>query len=87
MTIIDMPEYTFYNTKTKKHEDVFMSIAARESYLTKNPHIVQRITKPPARGDVVRLGIKKPDRGFRDVLDKVSKAHPGGYRGNSINKF
>jgi hypothetical protein len=28
--------------------------------------------------DPTRLGIKKPDSGFRDVLDKVKKAHPRG---------
>lgn len=73
-----MPEYTFYNTKTKKYIEKTMSIAAREQYLKDNPHIEQRITKAPARGDIVRLGLKKPDQGFREVLAKVKEAHPGG---------
>lgn len=36
-------------------------------------------------GDPIRLGIKKPDAGWNDVLSKVKKAHPKGNWSN--NKF
>ena len=31
-----------------------------------------------AIGDPIRLGVKKPDAGWNDVLQKVKSAHPGG---------
>ena len=34
-------------------------------------------------GDPMRMGIKRPDAGWGDVLNKVKKAHP---RGNWDNK-
>jgi hypothetical protein len=44
--------------------------------------IVQLATAA-AFGDPIRMGIKRPDSGFGEVLGKIKKAHP---RGNWNNK-
>jgi putative FmdB family regulatory protein len=36
-------------------------------------------------GDTVRLGIRKPDREFRDVLKNIKKNHP--HHGENINRY
>lgn len=63
------------NTDTNEEFEIRLSIADRESYLRDNPHIIQIFKKFPSIGDSVRLGIKKPDRAFNDVLLKAKKAH------------
>lgn len=79
-----MPTYTFKNKKTGKQWDDIMSISDKEAYLEANPHIQQLIVKPLSMGDPVRVGRKKPDDGFRDVLREIKKKHP---RGGGINTF
>jgi len=41
-------------------------------------HIEQSITSA-ALGDPIRLGVKRPDSGWGDVLSKVKAAHPNGH--------
>lgn len=57
-------------------------MSERETYLEENPHVKQTIKKAPALGDSVRLGLRKPDQGFREVLQKA-KVH----KHNTINDF
>lgn len=52
-----------------------MPISELDEYKAQNPHLQQLIKTAPAIADPTRLGIKKPDSGFRDVLKKVKKAH------------
>lgn len=47
-------------------------------------HITQQATAANF-GDPIRMGLKKPDAGFGDVLKKIKKAHPAGNWSN--NKF
>lgn len=60
-----------------------MSIAERDELL-KDPDVEQLIVSALSIGDPIRLGIKKPDDGFRDVLREVKKAHP---KGGGVNTF
>lgn len=78
-----MPTYTFHNKETGETFEKFMSISAREEYLKDNPQYETLITGAPLIGDPIRLGLRKPDNGFREVLAKAKEAHP---RGN-INTF
>lgn len=71
-----MPSYSFKNTETNEQWVDSMSIADKEQYLADNPHIIQELTSAPSLGDPVRLGIRRIDNGFRDVLRSVKKAHP-----------
>lgn len=70
-----MPTYSMKNTLTEEVTDVWLSMAEREKYLADNPHIVQVFTTVPPILDSVRLGIRKVDRGFNDVLQKAKGAH------------
>jgi hypothetical protein len=63
------------NTLTDEEFEIRLSMAEREQYLSDNPHITQIFTKFPATLDSVRLGIRKPDRAFNDVLQKAKNAH------------
>ena len=79
-----MANYTFYNSKTKKTFDIDMPISELDSYKAQNPHLEQQIKTAPALADPTRLGIRKPDSGFRDVLKRIKKASG---RSNKINTW
>lgn len=70
-----MPTYTFENTQTGEVTEEFMSISAFEEYCAANPHLKTIITQAPPIGDPIRLGLKKPDAGFRDVLKNIKSHH------------
>lgn len=70
-----MPTYDMKNTLTDEEFEIQLSMAEREAYLQDNPHIKQIFKKFPATLDSVRLGIRKPDRAFNDVLQKAKNAH------------
>lgn len=78
-----MANYTFINTKTNREEDLSMPISELDEFKARNPHMQQIIKTAPALADPTRLGVKKPDAGFRDVLKKVKKAH----RGSTVNTW
>jgi hypothetical protein len=44
------------------------------------------IRSAPALGDSVRLGLRHPDNGFKDVLKKIHEATPGS-RLDKNNKY
>jgi len=70
-----MANYTFFNTETNREEDLSMPISELDEFKARNPHMQQIIKTAPAIADPTRLGLKKPDAGFRDVLKKVKRAH------------
>lgn len=68
-----MPMYEFIDNNTQEVFTKFMSVAAMEEYLEQNKHIQIHFSSAPALGDSVRLGIRKPDQNFRDMLKHISK--------------
>lgn len=80
-----MPTYSFRDKNTQETFDKRMSYADKVEFLEENPHLESIITSAPGLGDPVRLGLRKPDQGFRDVLKnmKSNKA----YSNNKINDF
>lgn len=78
-----MPTYNFIDKNTGEVIERMMKIAEREEFLKDNPNYEPILLGPPGIGDPVRLGVRKPDQGFREVLQKAKAAHP---RGN-INTF
>lgn len=72
-----MANYTFYDPDLDREFDISMPISELDDYKAKNPHLRQ-VIKTLNVADPTRLGLKKPDSGFRDVLDKVKRAHPRG---------
>lgn len=69
-----MPTYTFKHKETEEEFTTILSLSAREQFLEENPDYIQ---VPPvvAFGDSVRLGIRRIDDGFNDVLKKAKNAH------------
>jgi hypothetical protein len=82
-----MPSYTFKDINTGDEFTTIMSMTEREEYLKANPHIQQQLIAAPALGDSIRLGLKKPDDGFRDRLREIKKAHSRGFTKSSVNTF
>lgn len=83
-----MPSYSFRNDETNEEFDMTLSLSEREAFLQNNPNITQIIKRAPSIGDSVRLGLRKPDDGFRDVLRNVKDHHPGSRKTkNTINDF
>lgn len=78
-----MANYTFYNTTTDEEFDISMPMSELDPYKENNPHLKQ-VIRSVNIADPTRLGMKKPDSGFRDVLKKIKKAHP---RGKGINTW
>ena len=70
-----MPIYTFHNTRTGKVYDEMMTISEMEDYLQKNKHIKQQIHTINIVGGVSGISYKQ-DQGFKEVLSKISDAHP-----------
>ena len=79
----NMPTYTFRNKDSEEIFDKIMSWDSREEYLKENPNL-EVLIGAPAMGDVVRLGIRKPDQGFNEVLSKI---HAANYRSNLSDKL
>ena len=78
--------YTFLNTETQQVEEHSMRMSEYDEFKEKNPHL-DRYHEPgrgPAMGYSVRLGIRKPDNGFREVLSKISDAN---YKSNLRGKL
>ncbi len=72
-----MPIYTVRNNLTGEVKDITIKIAAREQYLSDNPDCEFIITQAPSIGDSVRLGIKRPDNAWKEVLQKIDARTPG----------
>lgn len=70
-----MPVYSMMNKETNEEFEVNMSNSDRELYLEENPHIIQVFRRFPGYCDPVRVGIRKTDSEFRDVLSKAKNAH------------
>lgn len=69
-----MPTYTFTNQETGDEFTETMTISERNEFLEKNPHIKQNLATP-GFADPVRLGVRKVDSSFNDVLIKAKSAH------------
>ena len=70
-----MPTYRFYNKRTKKEYTDLMSISEMEEFIQKK-HI--KLLPPTTLNIVSSVGNidSKTDNGWKEVLSKVSEAHP-----------
>lgn len=78
-----MPSYSFRDENTLEEFEEVMSNSARELLLEENPHIKQTFKRFPGIVDSVRIGVRRPDDNFRDVLKKAKNAH----KYNTVNDF
>lgn len=77
-----MPTYTFENTDNGNRENITMRISKLSDYKKNNPHMKQ-ILGTFGISDPIRMGLRKPDDGFRDRLKDIKKAH----KGSTINTW
>lgn len=70
-----MPTYNIMNIETEEVSEVNMKFEELETFLKDNSNFKQVFMKFPGIGDSVRLGIRKPDDGFKDVLKNVKSHH------------
>tara|TARA_B100001063_G_scaffold56312_1_gene50250 strand:+ start:239 stop:556 length:318 start_codon:yes stop_codon:yes gene_type:complete len=70
-----MPTYRFYNSKTKTEFEDYMTISDMEKF-TKKKHI--KLLPPTQMNIVSSVGSidGKTDSGWKEVMSKVSEAHP-----------
>ena len=70
-----MPTYRFYNKRTKKEYTDLMSISEMEEFIQKK-HI--KILPPTQINIVSSVGNidSKTDNGWKEVLSKITEAHP-----------
>ena len=70
-----MPTYRFYNSKTKEEYTDLMSISEMEEFIQKK-HI--KLLPPTTLNIVSSVGHvdSHTDSGWKEVLSKVSEAHP-----------
>jgi len=78
-----MPTYTFRDKDTQLVFEKKMKISEREKFLDNNLHLEQ-IHNTINLGDPVRLGVRKVDDGFREVMSKI---HENNYKSNLANKL
>ena len=79
----NMPTYIFRNNETGEVFEKLMSWDTRQEYLKDNPNL-EVIMGAPAMGDSVRLGVRRIDNGFREVLSKIGSAN---YKSNLTDKL
>ena len=72
-----MPLYEFRNKETGEVFEKMMSISSKEEYLKENPNVESYISSAPPTIDSVRLGVRKTDQGFKEVLQRIHEKTPG----------
>lgn len=72
-----MPLYEFRDKDTGNVFEKMMSMSSKEDYLRENPNIESIITSAPPTIDSVRLGVRKTDQGFKEVLQRIHEKTPG----------
>ena len=80
-----MPTYRFYNKRTKEEYTDLMSISEMEEFIQKK-HI--KLLPPTQINIVSSTGSldSKTDNGWKEVLSKVSEAHPASNLANQYGK-
>ena len=71
-----IPIYQYKNEETGEVTDKFMSISDMEQFEIDNPHM-KKMIQPVAFGDSMRMGVRKTDDNFNDLLKTIKKGSPG----------
>lgn len=73
-----MPIYTYQNIETGEISDHFMHIADLDAFARDNPKL-KKIISTFSIGDTVRMGMKKPDQSFRELLKHIHNRTGGNH--------
>ena len=79
-----MPLYDFQDTETGEVFELNLRIAEKDDFLKANPNLKQVISAPMIVGGVD--GLRKPDEGFNEVLQKIGEQNPQTPFGRELNK-
>ena len=79
-----MPLYDFEDTKTGEQFELQLKISEKDDFLKANPNLKQLIGTPMIVGGVD--GLRKPDEGFQEVLQKIGEQNPQTPLGREVNK-
>lgn len=71
-----MPFYKFKNKETGEVVEKFLKISEKDSFLSQNPTL-ESVIESPMICDPVRVGARKMDTGFKEVLQKIHETTPG----------
>lgn len=71
-----MPIYQYKNEETGEVSDKFMSISDMEQFEIDNPHM-KKMIQAVAFGDSARMGIRKTDDNFNDLMKTIKKNNAG----------
>lgn len=82
-----MPTYAFKELNTGEVVEKFFSISARDQWLKDNPNWEYFPVIPQEVVDSVRMGRKKPDASFRDLLKTIKGRAEKGISRSTINTF
>jgi hypothetical protein len=72
-----MPLFEFRDKETGEVIEKFMSLSSREEFLKENPNMETVISGGAAFIDPVRMGIRRPDQGFKEVLQRIHEKTAG----------
>lgn len=79
-----MPAYTYHCSNCNHDFEKVLKIADRDLPVTEpcpqcsaEGQVHKTILGAPTIGDPVRLGVIKPDNGFKEVMQKIHAANPG----------
>jgi predicted nucleic acid-binding Zn ribbon protein len=72
-----MPTYKFRNTETGEIYEKVMKISELDSYKQQNPTHETYIDYTTPIADAVRVGARKKDAGFKEVLQRIHEKTPG----------
>ena len=70
-----MPTYVFRNKETGEQFEKLMKIAELGTFCAENPQL-ETIIQSPMICDPVRVGARKMDSGFKEVLQKINERNP-----------
>jgi ferritin len=79
-----MPTYRFRHLETGEEFEKTMKISEFVEYRDAHPELTTVITKAPALGDSMRLGIRKTDGEFNSLLKHIKKGNSKGISDSTI---
>jgi hypothetical protein len=75
-----MPSYNFRDKNTNEEITEFLWVSEVDQYLADNPHLEAMVPNTSAQVDPWRMGRKKPDETFRELLRGIKRK----YRGSTV---
>lgn len=74
-----MSTYVFKNTETGEIFEKVLKMSELDNYKVQHPTHQRHYDSDniPAFADPVRVGVRKPDSGFKEVLQKIHEKTPG----------